>query len=90
MFVYIYLVVLTHNCIFFLVVIPNTYFSNVTSVSLNESCMGGGCSMFIIFRNRDFCLAPANSILFDDGIVNYLHLSYLHFRHLCSGNLLHL
>ena len=28
---------------------------SVASASLNESCMGGGCSMFIIVRNSDLC-----------------------------------
>ena len=52
--------------------------------------------MFIIVRNRDFCLAPVNSILFDDMFQQQhnmasklLTFKLRTFRHLCRANLLH-
>ena len=47
--------------------VPNSYFSNKRSVSLNGSHVGGGCST-TIYRNGEFCMAPASSVLFD-GVV---------------------
>ena len=52
---------------FFFIVVPNTYFSNKCSVSLNGSHVGGGCSIIAV-RDGELCMAPASSVLFD-GVI---------------------
>ena len=49
------------------IVVPNSYFSSIYSVSLNGSHVGGGCST-TTFNDGDFCMAPTSSVLFD-GVI---------------------
>ena len=53
--------------------VPNSYLSSIKSVSLNGSHVGGGCST-TIYRNGDFCRAPASSVLFD-GVIPIINNS---------------
>ena len=57
----------------FFIVFPSSYFSNVLSVSLNGSHVGGGCSI-TMYRDGDLCMAPTSSVLFD-GVIPIINNS---------------
>ena len=63
---------------------PSSYLSNILSVSLNGSRVGGGCSTIIV-RNGDFCMAPASSVLFD-GVIPIINNSTTWARQLLTFN----
>ena len=65
--------------------VPSSYLSNVLSVSLNGSHVGGGCPVITV-RNGDFCMAPTSSVLFD-GVIPTINNSTMWAGQLLTFNI---